>query len=200
MNSFNIGKRISDLLRDTGHTQLELARYLSVKPAAVSVWISGRGYPQYERIISIARFFRLSLPQFFSESPPDEMSSPSILFIQDQEDLRQIPPGSIVRVEIRTRPEIGDIVLYQSGQVHRLLRLAAYRDGIYVLESDNKSSPPVIARESESEIAGTAAAIILKKDKKIAATVAAMTDDRNESDMSTLSKSIVTDPAGGVKR
>lgn len=47
----------------------------------------------------------------------------------------------------------------------RFLRLAAYKDGISVLMSDLDNDPPVIATQ-ESEILGTATAILLKTKKE----------------------------------
>lgn len=88
------------------------------------------------------------------------------MFTVGASEIAQIAPGSDVRVELRTRPEIGDVVLYKSGDNARLLRLAAYRDGISVLMSDKPGDAPVISRDSDEEIVGTATAILLKKSKK----------------------------------
>lgn len=165
---FNFGRRVTNLLIDSGHTQTELAKYLGLKSQTVSHWISGLSYPTFEKLEPIARYFRLSLPEFFTEDSPAGTASPSLVFTNDRNDLNQIPPGSDIRVELRTDPEIGDVVLYKSGDEARFLRLAAYRDGISVLMSDKPGDPPVISKDSDSEIIGTATAILLKRQKKTA--------------------------------
>lgn len=165
-------KRIFDLLAASGHTQTELARYLGLKSQTVSHWISGRSTPTFDRLEAIARYFHMSVSELLGEGDPEENPSPSIIFRCVSDDLSQIPSGSEVRVELRTAPEIGDIVLYQSEGVERLLRLAAYKDGISVLMSDRSGEPPVIARDSAREIVGTATAILLKKAKKETASTA----------------------------
>lgn len=168
--SFNFAIRIQNLLSDTGYKQTDLAKYLGLKPATVSAWVAGKAFPTYEKLESVARFFRMSVPELLGGDPA-KSPVPSLVFTQDRDDIDRIPSGSDVRVEIRTDPEIGDIVLYKSGDMARLLRLAAYRDGISVLMSDRPGEPPVIARDADREIVGTATEIILKKTKKEAAPV-----------------------------
>lgn len=168
--SFNFSTRISNLLADSGYKQTDLAKYLGLKSQTVSAWISGRAFPTYDKLESVARFFRMSVPELLG-GDPEKSPAPSLVFTQDRDDIDRIPSGSDVRVEIRTDPEIGDIVLYKSGDKARLLRLAAYRDGISVLMSDRPGDPPVIARDADREIVGTATEIILKKTKKEAAPV-----------------------------
>lgn len=165
-------KRIFDLLAASGYTQTELARYLGLKSQTISHWISGRSTPTFDRLEAIARYFHLSVSELLGDIDPDESPSPSIIFHSVSDDLTQIPYGSEVRVELRTAPEVGDIVLYQSEGAERLLRLAAYKDGISVLMSDRPGDPPVIASDSEREIVGTATAILLKKTKKETASTA----------------------------
>lgn len=163
--SFSFATRISNLLADSGYKQTDLAKYLGLKSQTVSAWISGRAFPTYDKLESVARFFRMSVPELLggaSESSP----SPSLVFVQEENNLASIPRGSEVRVELRTEPEIGDIVLYKNKTEARLLRLAAYRDRISVLMSDAPGDPPVIARDEDREIVGTATAILLKNSKK----------------------------------
>lgn len=159
-------KIISDLLNDSGHTQTELAHYLGIKSQTVSHWINGRATPTFDKLEPIAHFFHLSVPELLGDTPPGDIPSPSLVFTVGASEIAQIAPGSDVRVELRTRPEIGDVVLYKSGDNARLLRLAAYRDGISVLMSDKPGDAPVISRDSDEEIVGTATAILLKKAKK----------------------------------
>ena len=82
MPSFNFSKRIQDLLNDNDRTQTDLAKYLGINSQTVSHWIAGRSYPNYEKLESIARYFRLSVPELLSDSPPqEEIPSPSLTFI-----------------------------------------------------------------------------------------------------------------------
>lgn len=165
--SFSFSVRLQNLLSDTGYKQVDLAKYLGLKPATISAWISEKAFPTYDKLESIARFFRMSVPELLG-GDPEKAPSPSLIFHQDRDDISQIPSGADVSVEIRAVPEVGDIVLYKSGDEARFLRLAAYRDGISVLMSDKPGDPPVISKDSDSEIIGTATAILLKRQKKTA--------------------------------
>lgn len=195
--SFNFATRISNLLADSGYKQTDLAKYLGLKSQTVSAWISGRAFPTYDKLESVARFFRMSVPELLGGSP-EESPSPSLTFIQDEDSLAVVPRGSEVRVEVRTEPEIGDIVLYKNKTEARLLRLAAYRDGISVLMSDAPGDPPVIARDEDREIVGTATAILLKKSKKRTASsydleAAPSSGDNDLRNSSSIQKDINTD-------
>lgn len=160
--SFDIGKRIQDLLDVKEKSQSDLARYLGIKASTVSQWISGKANPTFDKLEIIARFFRMSLPDLVSDADPSQASSPAMTVINPSADLQQIPFGAHIRVEIGTDPELGDIVCYKSGSLIRFLRLAAQKDGIMVLMSDIDGDPPVIATQ-ETEIIGTATAILLKE-------------------------------------
>lgn len=161
MSSFDLGKRIQSLLDEREKSQSDLARYLGIKPSTISQWISGKANPTFDKLETIARFFRMSLPDLVSDKDSSETSSPAITVINAHNDLFQIPLGSYIRVEIGTEPQIGDIVLYKTGDLLRFLRLAAYKDGISVLMSDIDGDPPVIATNKDTEIIGTATAILL---------------------------------------
>ena len=163
--SFSFATRISNLLADSGYKQTDLAKYLGLKSQTVSAWISGRAFPTYDKLESVARFFRMSVPELLGGDPV-KYPSPSLVFTQNKNDINQIPLGSDVRIELQTKPDIGDVVLYKTGEEARLFRLAAYRDGISVLMSDKAGETPVIARDEDREIVGTATAILLKKSKK----------------------------------
>lgn len=139
--SFSFSTRISNLLADSGYKQTDLAKYLGLKSQTVSAWISGRAFPTYDKLESVARFFRMSVPELLGGTV-DESASPSLVFVQEEDNLAAIPRGSEVRVELRTEPEIGDIVLYKNFKEARLLRLAAYRDRISVLMSDKAGDTP----------------------------------------------------------
>lgn len=163
--AFDIGKRIQYLLDAKDKTQTDLARYLGLKSAAVSQWISGKALPTLDKLEPMAHFFRMTLPDFVSDIDPSDATSPHITIVNDRSDLQQIPFGAVINVDLGIRPDIGDIVLYKSGDKMRFLRLAAYKDGISVLMSDLDNDPPVIATQ-ESEILGTATAILLKTKKE----------------------------------
>lgn len=163
--AFDFGKRIQDLLDEKGKSQSDLARYLGVKASTVSQWSAGKANPTADKLEPIARFFRMSLPDLVSDIDPDQASSPSITVMNTSGDLQQIPFGSYIKVETGTDPDLGDIVLYKSGDKLRFLRLAAQKDGIMVLMSDIDGDPPVIATQ-DTEIIGTATAILLKSKEK----------------------------------
>lgn len=163
MTTEKFSKRLADLLYSSGHTQTELAKYLRINPATVSVWISGKGTPQFDKLDSIARFFHMTTPDLLSDIDPDEAKNPTMTVLNVSQDLQQIPYGAYISVEIGCPAEIGDILLYKSGEVMRFLRLVAYKDGISVLMSDIDNDPPVIAKDSDMEILGVATAILLRQ-------------------------------------
>lgn len=159
------GKRLQFLLDSKDKSQSDLARYLGIKASTVSLWVNGKASPPLDRLDSVARFFRLNVKDLFDDADPSKATSPHITIINDRSDLQQIPFGAAINVDLGIRPDIGDIVLYKSGDKMRFLRLAAYKDGISVLMSDLDHDPPVIAT-SEDEIIGTATAILLRDTKK----------------------------------
>lgn len=165
MSAEKFGKRIQSLLDMKDKSQSDLARYLGIKSSTVSLWVNGKASPTLDRLDSIARFFRLETKDLFTDIDPSDAASPHMTVINSSSDIMQIPFGASVRVEIGTQPDIGDIVLYRSGDLMRFLRLAAYKDGISVLMSDLDNDHPVIATQ-ESEILGTATAILLKTKKE----------------------------------
>lgn len=165
MSAEKFGKRIQSLLDIKGKSQSDLARYLGIKSSTVSLWVNGKASPTLDRLDSVARFFRLETKDLFTDTDPSDAASPHMTVINSSNDIMQIPFGASVRVDIGTQPDIGDIVLYKSGDLMRFLRLAAYKDGISVLMSDLDNDPPVIATQ-ESEILGTATAILLKTKKE----------------------------------
>lgn len=52
--------RLRELMRDTGHTQVELANYLGISRQSVSCYADGSANPTPMTIVAIARFFNVS--------------------------------------------------------------------------------------------------------------------------------------------
>lgn len=184
--SFDLGKRIKSLLDEKGKSQSDLARYLRLRPSAISQWISGGTSPTYDRLEDVAHFFRMSVPEFLGE--PAEQTAPSIIVTADSDDIAEIPAGSNVRVNIGTPADIGDIVLYKErtdSEFERLrfLRLAAYKDGISVLTADKNGFVPVIVTDSENCIVGPAVDIVLKRIKKETPSAGNTEDASKDEDM-----------------
>lgn len=169
-DKFNFGRRIQNLLDENQRSQTSLARYLGVTSPTVTQWCSGKSSPTYDKLEAIARYFRMTVPQLLTEDDTTEAPTPALVFTTTEATINGIQPGSKVRVEINLPPEIGDIVLYKSDNEARLLRLAAYKDGISVLMQDTPNAAPVITKDKDFEIVGTATAVILKDTKKEAAT------------------------------
>ena len=196
--SFDIGHRIADLLTENGKNQSDLARFLKIGPSAISQWISGGTSPTYDRLGEIARFFRLSVPELLGG--PAEKDSPSMIITAESDDVKEIPAGSSVRVDLGQHAEVGDIVLYkeETANEYRFLRLAAYKNGISVLMSDKTPTAPIISADYEHEIIGPATEIILKKAKK--ETAPAGKQETASEDIDTTSQTNYTAESGGCQR
>lgn len=69
--SFDLGRRIKTLLDEKGKSQSDLARYLRLRPSAVSQWISGGTSPTFDRLEDVAHFFRMSVPELLG-GPAEE--------------------------------------------------------------------------------------------------------------------------------
>ncbi|MBQ7115448.1 MAG: helix-turn-helix transcriptional regulator [Clostridia bacterium] len=66
MNAFDVGKFISELRKENGLTQKELAEKLSVTDKAVSKWETGKCYPDIEIIEKISLIFNVSINEILS--------------------------------------------------------------------------------------------------------------------------------------
>lgn len=60
------GGRIRDAIRDSGKTQLEIARELDINPSQLSRWISGKNSPSAETLYEISRKTRASIEWILS--------------------------------------------------------------------------------------------------------------------------------------
>ena len=61
-----LGTRISNLRKEKGLTQEELAEKLYVSRTAVSKWESGRGYPNIDSLKAISGFFSVTVDELLS--------------------------------------------------------------------------------------------------------------------------------------
>ena len=59
-------KKLQELRKQKGLTQVELAELLYVSRTAVSKWESGRGYPNIESLKAISKYFSISLDELLS--------------------------------------------------------------------------------------------------------------------------------------
>ena len=61
-------ERIPQLLKDTGHSQLELAEACGVSKTTVNDWARGRACPRPEKMRKIAAFFNIKASDLISRS------------------------------------------------------------------------------------------------------------------------------------
>ena len=61
-------ERIPQLLKDTGHSQLELAKACGVSKTTVNDWARGRACPRPEKMRKIAAFFNINASDLISRS------------------------------------------------------------------------------------------------------------------------------------
>ncbi len=66
MNRFDVGRFISQLRKEKGLTQKELAEKLNVTDKAVSKWETGKCYPDIETIEKISRLFEVSINELLN--------------------------------------------------------------------------------------------------------------------------------------
>ena len=57
------GKRLTELLYKSGHTQKELAQYLKVSTATTSMWCMGKTFPRPDKQKQIAFFLGVSVSE-----------------------------------------------------------------------------------------------------------------------------------------
>ena len=70
----DFNKKLQELRKQRGLTQVELARELFVSRTAVSKWESGRGYPGIESLKQIAGFFSLTVDELLSPAEVLELA------------------------------------------------------------------------------------------------------------------------------
>lgn len=64
------GDRLAAVRRGNGLTQEQFAEQLQVSRQAVSIWESGRGYPEMEKILYICNRYQVSIADLFAEEAP----------------------------------------------------------------------------------------------------------------------------------
>lgn len=65
-----IGTKIEALILESGITQADLARSISVSPATVSSWVSGERRPGRDNAISLGKYF--NKPKEYFEMPDEK--------------------------------------------------------------------------------------------------------------------------------
>ena len=55
-----IGERLSDIRKDHGHTQADLAAILGVSLPTVRAWEQEKSSPSHEMLVTICRYYRVS--------------------------------------------------------------------------------------------------------------------------------------------
>ena len=68
------GKRLTELLYKSGHTQKELAQYLKVSTATTSMWCMGKTFPRPDKQKQIALFLGISISELMADDVPKEKS------------------------------------------------------------------------------------------------------------------------------
>jgi transcriptional regulator with XRE-family HTH domain len=72
MNNATLGKKISDLRREKGITQEEMAEKFGVSPQAVSKWENDISCPDIMMLPKIASMFGVTVDELLSNSPKKE--------------------------------------------------------------------------------------------------------------------------------
>lgn len=62
--------RIAAWLRAKGHSQAQLATALSIRPSAVSQWITGKNGPSHDHLVAMCAWFEITLAEFYGDSIP----------------------------------------------------------------------------------------------------------------------------------
>lgn len=86
----DIGKKISQLRKEKGFTQKEVADFLNVSDKAVSRWESGVGNPDMNLIPKIAKLFGVSTDYLFDSNEQEEVQTNTIDHIVNKEELKDV--------------------------------------------------------------------------------------------------------------
>lgn len=75
-HNFEIGgdslvPKFSELRKERGFTQKDLAKELGVDQSAVSLWESGKTFPRVEVATRLAKFFGCTLDELFAAIQPE---------------------------------------------------------------------------------------------------------------------------------
>ena len=76
------GKRLTELLYKSGHTQKELAQYLKVSTATTSMWCMGKTFPRPDKQKQIALFLGVSVSELMDNDAPEDKIDRSNSVIQ----------------------------------------------------------------------------------------------------------------------
>jgi len=79
MDSKVVGKFISELRKNNGLTQLELASKLDVSDKTVSKWESGSGFPDISQLPKLAKLFNITVDELLAGKHSEQMSNSSLL-------------------------------------------------------------------------------------------------------------------------
>ena len=71
---FDIGKIISELRKERGWTQVELASKLGVSDKAVSKWENGGGFPDITQLPVLASIFNVSIDYLMTGKKEENIS------------------------------------------------------------------------------------------------------------------------------
>lgn len=91
MNGMNIDKTISQLRREKGITQEELAEYIGVSKASVSKWETGHSYPDITFLPLLATFFNISIDNLVGYEPQMTKEDIRKLYLEICEDFASKP-------------------------------------------------------------------------------------------------------------
>lgn len=92
MNTVDVGKFISELRKENGFTQKELAAELGVTDKAVSKWETGKCYPDIEMIKKLSKLFGVSINEVLSGKriiPEKEKEEAEKNIVQAMKDTKQ---------------------------------------------------------------------------------------------------------------
>lgn len=87
MNTYDFGKFLSQLRKDNGLTQMELASKLNVTDKAVSRWETGKNYPDIEIFEDLSRIFKVSVSELLEGK---RIEKENLLNISEKQIVTQI--------------------------------------------------------------------------------------------------------------
>ena len=87
MNNYEFGKFISQLRKEKGLTQLQLAEKLNVTDKAVSRWETGKNYPDIEIFEDLSKIFDVSISELLEGK---RIEKEKLLTVSEEQIVTQI--------------------------------------------------------------------------------------------------------------
>lgn len=67
-----LGKNLSELVYKSGHSQVEISKYIGVNPKSFSTYVTGRCMPDYDILAKIAEYFYVTPSELLEDADVEQ--------------------------------------------------------------------------------------------------------------------------------